>query len=197
MQLDSSYNNSKVIVGHQMDPKAVLATWVSLLVMALVMVGLSRIDTSALAGHWIQDMVDFQALKVFVVLSIATVMGALIALVLMGLRYDSNLFNAAVFGGNFIFLLLFVIFTWADVAYRGQIEPGFTEKIDYSSPVKVKPQAAAPQVLPPTSAPLPAASGSTAPAASPAAAGSSAPAAPAAGSTAPAGDAAAPTAHGR
>ena len=69
-------------------------------------------------------------------MGIALVMGIITAMFLMGLRYESKLLNLTIFLSNFVFLFIFVVFTWADTSFRGEIDPSFNEKIDWDSPVK-------------------------------------------------------------
>jgi hypothetical protein len=43
--------------------------------------------------------------------------------------------NTIVFLGNFAFLALFITFMWADVNFRGLLDPSFEKQINWESPV--------------------------------------------------------------
>ena len=77
---------------------------------------------------------------------------------LMGLRYESKLLNLTIFLANFVFLLIFVLFTWVDTSFRGEVDPTFTEKINWTSPIKPAAEEKAPAAAPAAAAethPLP------------------------------------------
>ena len=62
-------------------------------------------------------------------------MTSLVASFLMGLRYEASRLNTLVFLGNFAFLALFVAFTWADIHFRGLLDPSFEKQLNWESPV--------------------------------------------------------------
>jgi hypothetical protein len=68
----------------------------------------------------------------------ALISGIIVSMFLMGLRYESKLLNLTIFLSNFVFLLIFVLFTWVDTSFRGEVDPTFTQKINFVSPVKVE-----------------------------------------------------------
>ena len=150
--------------GHVIPQTTLLSTYMGLIFLTAIMVGISRIDVGRLGMDWI----DLHAIKAFVIMSIALVMGVLVAMFLMGLRYEHKLLNLTVFISNFVFLLIFVLFTWADTGFRGEVDPAFNQKINVLSPVKpetgaeaagehaaAKPEAPAPAPVP-VAAPVPA-----------------------------------------
>jgi caa(3)-type oxidase subunit IV len=118
--------------GHVLPKSTVIATYIGLLVLAFLMVAISRVPTNRIAIDWI----DVHAVKTMVVMLTALVMGSIIALFLMGLRYDHKLLNMTIFLSNFVFLLIFVLFTWADTSFRGEVDPSFNQKVNFESPVE-------------------------------------------------------------
>jgi caa(3)-type oxidase subunit IV len=118
--------------GHVIPKSTLIATYLGLVFLTALMVGISRIDVHALRVDWI----DLNAFQGWIVMGIATVMGIITAMFLMGLRYEHKLLNLTIFLSNFVFLFIFVVFTWADTSFRGEIDPSFEKKIDWTSPVK-------------------------------------------------------------
>lgn len=118
--------------GHVVPKSTLIATYLGLVFLTALMVGISRIDVDALKVDWI----DLNAAQGWIIMGIAAVMGIITAMFLMGLRYEHKLLNLTIFLSNFMFLLIFIVFTWADTAFRGEIDPSFEEKINWTSPVK-------------------------------------------------------------
>lgn len=118
--------------GHVVPKSTYIATYVGLLTLTALMIGISRIDTHSLHVDWL----DLGAIKAWTIMGIATVMGIITAMFLMGLRYERKLLNLTIFLSNFVFLFIFVVFTWADTSFRGELDPAFEEKINWESPVK-------------------------------------------------------------
>ncbi len=118
--------------GHSIPKSTIIATYIGLLILSALMVGIARISTDGIALDWL----DLHAIKTCVIMLTALMMGIVIALFLMGLRYDHKLLNVTIFLSNFVFLLIFVLFTWADTSFRGEVDPTFTQKINFVSPVK-------------------------------------------------------------
>lgn len=119
-------------IGHAIPKSTIVGSYIALLVLAAFMVGLSRLPVEDFGIDW----VDLHAVKASLVMFIALIMGIIVSMYLMGLRYDNKLLNLTIFLSNFVFLLIFVLFTWADNAFRGAVSPEFTESIDFQSPVK-------------------------------------------------------------
>src|SRR6185436_11548099 len=117
--------------GHLLPKNTVIATYVGLLILTGLMVGISRIDTSAIHIDWL----NLHFIKAWVVMGIAAVMGLVTAMFLMGLWYEHKLLNITIF----VSLLIFVVFTWADTSFRGELDPSYDKKIDFVSPVKTEP----------------------------------------------------------
>lgn len=120
--------------GHTIPRSTVVGSYIALMFLLAVMVGLSRVDTDRFSVDWI----DLHAFKACLVMSVALVMGIIVSMFLMGLRYESKLLNLTIFLSNFVFLLIFVLFTWVDTAFRGEVDPSFNQHINFTSPVKVE-----------------------------------------------------------
>ena len=120
--------------GHAIPKSVIVGSYFALLFLAAVMIGLSRIDVAPLGVDWM----DLHALKTCIIMSVALVMGIIVSMFLMGLRYESKLLNMTIFFSNFVFLFIFVLFTWTDTSFRGEVDPTFKEKINFTSPVKVE-----------------------------------------------------------
>jgi caa(3)-type oxidase subunit IV len=125
--------------GHTYEFKVLLRVYISLLVLAGAMIGISRLPLEALPLDWI----DMHVLKGLLILGVAIVMTSIVAGFLMGLKYEKTRLNTLVFLGNFAFLALFVAFTWADVNFRGLIDPAFEKQLNWESPVIKANEAAA------------------------------------------------------
>jgi caa(3)-type oxidase subunit IV len=134
-------------VGHDYSLKTIVATWVGLLILTALMVGISRIPLPESLPAWAGTSTPDEMMvipltlsvlhwvKALVILSIAVVMGAIVALFLMGLRYEKTYINVVVFGANFAFLAIFVAFTWADITFRGEMDTSFEKQINWESPI--------------------------------------------------------------
>ena len=88
---------------------------------------------------------DFGAANVVVALVIATTKAALVATFFMHLRHD-KLFNTLTFLMAFLFLAIFIVFTYDDLGRRGQLDN------DYGGTIDPKTGLAAPGGLPATTA---------------------------------------------
>lgn len=124
--------------GHVIPKSTLVATYLGLIFLTALMIGISRIDVRSLQVDWI----SLVTVKGVVIMSIALVMGIITSMYLMGLRYESKLLNLTIFLSNFVFLFIFVVFTWADTSFRGELDPAFEKRIDWTSPVKATPGAA-------------------------------------------------------
>lgn len=130
-------------VGHTYNFRLLVGTYFVLLVSAGLMIGISRVDVSAWQACTDTEfflcafgrLFDLELVRGAVVMLIALFMGALTALVMMGLAFEHKLINAVVFLSNFPFLAIFVVFTYADHAYRGETDRSFTQQIGWESPV--------------------------------------------------------------
>jgi ATP/ADP translocase len=120
--------------GHAIPKAVIIGSYFALLFLAAVMIGLSRLDVARLGIDWM----DLHALKTCLIMSVALVMGIIVSMFLMGLRYENKLLNMTIFFSNFVFLFIFVLFTWVDTSFRGEVDPSFKEKINYTSPVKAE-----------------------------------------------------------
>ena len=123
--------------GHAIPKSTIVGTYIGLLVLAALMMAIARVPVDRIAIDWI----DLHAVKTTVIMLTALMMGSIIALFLMGLRYDHKLLNATIFVSNFVFLLIFVLFTWADTSFRGEVDPSFDKAINFESPIKAEVEA--------------------------------------------------------
>jgi caa(3)-type oxidase subunit IV len=123
--------------GHVIPKSTLIGSYFSLIFLTAIMIGLSRIDVGRLHVEWI----NLHAIKALVIMGIALVMGIITAMFLMGLKYEHKLLNLTIFLSNFVFLFIFVVFTWADTSFRGELDPSFEQKINWTSPVKTEPGA--------------------------------------------------------
>jgi hypothetical protein len=129
--------------GHSYSFRTLIATYFGLLFLAALMVGTSRIDVSLWGACKdtnnflcaLAHLFDMHTVRTAVILGIALTMGVITALILMGLAFEKRLINAIIFLANFPFLAIFVTFTWADHAFRGETDKAFTEQINWQSPV--------------------------------------------------------------
>jgi uncharacterized protein YacL len=120
------------IPGHAIPKSTIIGSYFALLFLAAVMIGLSQIDVAKFNIDWI----NLHAIRTTLIMGTALVMGLIVSMFLMGLRYESKLLNLTIFLSNFVFLLIFVLFTWVDTSFRGEVDPTFNEKINWTSPVK-------------------------------------------------------------
>ena len=117
--------------GHTYNVKVLIGVYVALLVLAGSMVVISLLPLEEIGLTWI----DLHVLKGLLIFIVATIMVTIVSGFLMGLKYEKSKINTVVFLGNFAFLALFIIFTWADIGYRGLVYPNFDKQLNWESPV--------------------------------------------------------------
>lgn len=117
--------------GHTYDLKVLIRVYVALLVLAGAMVVTSLLPLELIPITWI----DLHVLKGLIIFGISAAMISIVAGFLMGLKYEKSKINTVIFLGNFAFLSLFIIFTWADIGYRGLVYPSFEKQLNWESPV--------------------------------------------------------------
>jgi hypothetical protein len=117
--------------GHTYDLKVLIRVYVSLLVLAGAMVVISLLPLESLPIQWM----DLHVLKGLLIFGVSAVMISIVAGFLMGLKYEKSKINTVIFLGNFAFLALFIVFTWADIGYRGLVDPSFEKQLNWESPV--------------------------------------------------------------
>lgn len=88
--------------------KYYVGTFVSLLFLTVITVAAAQFD--------------FGAANIFVALLIASIKAGLVVGFFMGLHWEKG-FNRILFFGSFLFLAIFIVFTWSDPATRGDIDP--------------------------------------------------------------------------
>lgn len=141
-------------IGHAIPKSTIVGSYIALLFLTAIMVAMSRLRVEEFGIDWI----DLHAVKVSLIMFVALIMGIIVSMYLMGLRYDNKLLNLTIFLSNFVFLLIFVLFTWADNSFRGEVSPEFKETIDFESPVTGNQGASsmqAPEATPEPAAPAP------------------------------------------
>jgi len=117
--------------GHTYDLKVLIRVYVALLVLAGGMVVVSLTPLEKLPLTWI----DLKVAKTLIIVALACGMASVVSGFLMGLKYEKSKLNTVIFLGNFAFLALFVIFTWADIGFRGVMDPSFERQVNWESPV--------------------------------------------------------------
>lgn len=102
--------------------KTYLTTFIALLVLTILTVVVSRFD--------------FGALNFVIAIGLAFIKASLVALFFMGLRWDNGS-SAIALTGSLFFLMVFIVLTFTDVAYRDIRDNTEMEKFGYKSPVKM------------------------------------------------------------
>ena len=132
MSSTNSHGTNSHAIGHEIPMSTIVGSYIGLLFLTAVMLILSQVDVDKLGVDW----VNLHAIRTTLIMGTALVMGLIVSMFLMGLRYESKLLNLTIFLSNFVFLLIFVLFTWVDTSFRGEVDPTFNEKINWTSPVK-------------------------------------------------------------
>jgi cytochrome c oxidase subunit 4 len=119
---------------HALDPKAEAKTYTLTLALLLI---LTAITVGA-------SYIQFGSLNVVIALGIATIKASLVALFFMHLRHDKPV-NAVIACAGFLFLGLFLLFTFLDVDTRDPLQPVNLKAV---APATATPAAAAPAATP-------------------------------------------------
>tara|TARA_A100001015_G_scaffold168237_1_gene187017 strand:+ start:3120 stop:3494 length:375 start_codon:yes stop_codon:yes gene_type:complete len=110
------------MAGHFIIPKKYyIFTFVSLIILTIFTVAISRVDLGILNTP--------------MALFVATVKASLVGAFFMGLRWEKA--NLIFVFGAIAALILFFLFTFIDLAYRGAITEKVEMPYNYKSPVKV------------------------------------------------------------
>jgi|SRR5580698_2782329 cytochrome c oxidase subunit 4 len=88
---------------------------------------------------------DFGSANILIAMAIATTKASLVAIFFMHLRHDKK-FNALTFVAAFVFLGVFIVFTYDDLGRRGEIDNAYGGTVDLKTGI------AAPGGLPATTA---------------------------------------------
>ena len=118
---------------HALDPKAEAKTYTLTLVVLLI---LTAITVGA-------SYIQFGSLNVVIALTIATIKATLVALFFMHLRHDKPV-NAVIACAGFLFLGLFLLFTFLDVDTRDHLQPVNLKAPAAAAPAPAATPAAAP-----------------------------------------------------
>jgi len=117
---------------HAIDnPKAEARTYTLTLVVLLI---LTAITVGA-------SYIQFGSMNVVIALTIATIKGSLVALFFMHLRHDKPV-NAVIACAGFLFLGLFLLFTFLDVDTRDHLQPVNLKGLAPAAAAPVAPAAA-------------------------------------------------------
>jgi cytochrome c oxidase subunit 4 len=116
---------------HELDPKAEAKTYTLTLVVLLI---LTAITVGA-------SYIQFGSMNVVIALTIATIKASLVALFFMHLRHDKPV-NAVIACAGFLFLGLFLLFTFLDVGTRDNLQP---VNLKAPAPAVAAPVAGAPE----------------------------------------------------
>ncbi len=108
---------------HPSSSKSYVLTFVALLFLTAITVAASYFD--------------FGILNVPIAIGIATVKMSAVCLIFMGLRFERG-FNSFIFVGSFACIIVFLLFTFSDIAFRGTITEKDAIVFDIKSPVKKK-----------------------------------------------------------
>ncbi len=113
---DHSHDNQEEqTVGHVVSPKILIGTGILLMVLTVITVVAAKFDFA---------QYDLPEVNVWVAMSIAVVKATLVCLFFMHLRWDPP-FNAFVFVGGIVFVLLFITFALSDRReYQDRLDPG-------------------------------------------------------------------------
>ncbi len=108
---------------HPSSSKSYVLTFVALLFLTAITVAASYFD--------------FGILNVPIAIGIATVKMCAVCIFFMGLRFERG-FNSFIFVGSFACIIVFLLFTFSDIAFRGTITEKDAIVFDIKSPVKKK-----------------------------------------------------------
>ncbi len=78
---------------------------------------------------------DLGSLNIPIAIGIATLKMCVVSLFFMGLRFEKG-FNSFIFVGSFACVIIFLLFTFSDIAFRGTITEKDSIIFDIKSPVK-------------------------------------------------------------
>ncbi len=117
--------------GHTYNVKTLIRVYVGLLALLVLMVAISQVPMK----KWPVDFLSLHTVQAAAIFSVSVVMMVIVAGFLMGLKYEKSWLNVVIFCSNFAFLLIFITFVMADIAFRGNMDPSFTKAINWQSPV--------------------------------------------------------------
>lgn len=80
--------------------------------------------------------IDLGTLNIVVALLVAFAKAALVVSVFMGLRWEKG-FNRVAFFSSLVFVFIFFLLIYADIAYREKRDPMEAESLNMNSPVKI------------------------------------------------------------
>ena len=106
---------------HVVPVKYYVGTFLSLLVLTVITVGISLIDF----GPW----------NLLIALLVAFIKASFVVWIFMGLKWERG-FNLVAFVGSVLFVLIFIALTFSDIAYRRDTDSVEVEQFGITSPVK-------------------------------------------------------------
>lgn len=125
--------SSKLNSHHIIPFKYLLGTYLTLIALTAVAIGLSVIDYSkyTLPLPW---PTQISSLNLILVMFIACINVSLVVLYFMGLRWDKPL-NAVIFVSNIFILFIFFALTLSDVLFRDIFDPLDNKPVPFDSPI--------------------------------------------------------------
>lgn len=108
---------------HPVTSKEYILTFISLIILTMITVAVSYVDLGVL--------------NIPVAIFVASIKMLLVAFIFMGLRFEKGI-NTILFVGSFACIIVFFLFTFSDIGFRGTIYKEEVKSFDIKSPVKLK-----------------------------------------------------------
>ena len=108
---------------HPTSSKDYIITFIALLILTVITVAISYVNLGIL--------------NIPVAIGVASIKMAFVGFIFMGLRYEKGI-NSILFIGAFACIIVFFLFTYSDIGFRGTIHEEELKIIDVKSPVKKK-----------------------------------------------------------
>jgi cytochrome c oxidase subunit 4 len=116
-------NNQAEHQGHFIVPVSYyIGTFIALLILTFITVAISRFD--------------FGSFNLVIAMLVAVIKATFVGLIFMGLKWDRG-FNALILLGTLLFLTIFFLLTFSDIAFRGDLDPIEKGVYGIKSPVKI------------------------------------------------------------
>lgn len=108
---------------HPESSKDYKLTFIALIILTVITVAVSYVDLGIM--------------NVPVAIGVASIKMLFVAIIFMGLRYEKGI-NSILFIGSFACIIIFLLFTFSDIGFRGTIYEEEKIQFDVKSPVKKK-----------------------------------------------------------